>query len=840
MNFYTNAFRKGDSIYVRKVENGKRVVDCVDYKPTLFVTPKSNKSTEWKDFYGNPIEPMIAGSMSDAKQFVEKYDSVSGFNIYGGDIQFVYQYLNSTYPNEINYDFSKIATYTIDIETATENGFPNVKTANEEVLLISIKNLTTDVIDVFALKHYEADKENVIVHNCRDEKDLLQQFVWFMSENPPDIITGWNIEAFDIPYLVNRIVNVLGKKEALKLSPWKSLRESEKTTKYGKTIQMFSIGGIDVLDYINLYRKFTYVTRESYKLDHIAYVELGEKKLDYSEHDSFKAFYTNDWKKFVDYNIRDVELVHNLEKKLKLIELSTTLAYMAKTNYEDVFSPVRLWDSIIHNYLWNHKICIPNKLSSNKDAPYEGAYVKDPIPGMHNWVVSFDATSLYPSIIQAFNISPETLVEVDGTREVPIEWYLKGQQEIPDDGNSHCINGATFTKEKEGVFVSTIDFYMALRKKTKNEMLAKKQQAQELKEAKKDKSKEYKALKNEIAYLDVKQLAVKILLNSLYGASGTQYFRYYNVDIARAITLNGQFIIRSVGESIDRELNKKFKTNDYVYNIYSDTDSVYVKLQPVVEKYLNDKSTEEIVKHLDRVCEDIIRPVIDNACENLQVYLNSYRKSISFKRECIADKGIWTAKKRYILNVHNSEGVQYAKPELKIMGLEMIKSSTPEVVREKLTDSIDIILNGTETQMRNFVQEFRTEFDTFTADQIAFPRSANSLLEYSGSPIYKKATPIQVKGALIHNHLIKKMKLQNKYNLISDGDKIKFVYLLKSNPTREEVIGFSDTLPKEFNLDRYVDYDTMFEKTFLDPLNTILNHIGWNISSRSTLEDFFS
>ena len=834
MNFYTNVFRKGDSILIRKIENGKRVYDCVDYQPTLFVTPKKQTVTEWKDFYGNSIEPMKAGSISDCSEFIKKYEGVSGFHVYGGDIQPIYQFLNIEYPEEIKFDFNKIITYTIDIETATENGFPNVDTANEEVLLISVKNLTENSVDVFTSRFYENSSVNV--HVCNDEKSLLQNFIWFIAENYPDIITGWNIEAFDIPYLVNRITNVLSRKEALKLSPHKNIREHQKKTKYGKTIQTYSIGGIAILDYINLYRKFTYVTRESYKLDHIAYVELGEKKLDHSEYNSFKEFYTKDFRKFTDYNIRDVELVHNLEKKLKLIELATMIAYMAKINYEDVFSPVRVWDSIIHNYLWNDKICIPNKIESSKDAPYEGAYVKDPITGFHNWIVSFDATSLYPSIMQTWNISPETLVKVDAEQEFPIESFLKGDVEIPDDGLAHCVNGAMFTKEKQGVFVSTIDFYMALRKKTKKEMLEKEQEVQNVK---KD-TKQYRELKNEIAYLDVKQLAVKILLNSLYGASGTPYFRYYNIDIARAITLNGQLIIRSVGEAIDRELNKKFKTNDYAYNIYSDTDSTYIRLQPIVDKYLSTQSTDKIVQSLDHMCEDIIRPIINDACNNLQEYLNSYRKNISFKREAIADKGIFTGKKHYILNVHNSEGVQYAKPKMKILGMEMVKSSTPEVVREKLKESIPIILKGSESELRTFVQNFRSQFDSFSAHQIAFPRSANELVKYKGSPIYTKGTPVQVKAALIYNHLVKKLKLEQKYTLMEDGDKLKFAYVLKSNPTREEVIGFNDSLPKEFGLDAYIDYDVMFEKTFLDPLNSIIEHIGWKVSSRSTLEDFFS
>lgn len=291
MNFYTNVFRKGDKLYVRKIENGRREVDTVDYRPTLFVSPKKNVNTEWRDFYGNPIEPIQPGTISETKDFAEKYKDVSGFHVYGSDFQEIYQYANIEYPGEINHDFNKIVTYTIDIETATENGFPNTKTANEEILLISVKCLTTDKITVFTAREYSTDKENVEVVVCYDEKRLLQQFIWFISENPPDIITGWNIEAFDIPYIVNRITNVLDRKEALKLSPWKSIRESEKKTKYGKTIQQFSIGGIAILDYINLYRKFTYSNRESYKLDHIAYVELGENKLDHSEYDSFKDFY---------------------------------------------------------------------------------------------------------------------------------------------------------------------------------------------------------------------------------------------------------------------------------------------------------------------------------------------------------------------------------------------------------------------------------------------------------------------------------------------------------------------------------------------------------------------
>lgn len=346
-------------------------------------------------------------------------------------------------------------------------------------------------------------------------------------------------------------------------------------------------------------------------------------------------------------------------------------------------------------------------------------------------------------------------------------------------------------------------------------------------------------LQKQISTSNNKQMAYKIALNSLYGASGSPYFRYFDLQLARAITLTGQYIIRAVDRGINREINKSMKTDDYVYCFYCDTDSVYVRLEPIIEKYCQGKSDTEVISIMDDFCEKQLQPMITKICTDMQDYIGAHRNNIAFKREVLADKGIWTAKKRYILNVHNSEGVQYAKPKIKVMGLEMVKSSTPAVIRDKLRDSIEVILKGNQADLQNYIMEFRKEFDKLPVEEIAFPRGVNGMKQYAGSPIYSKGTPIHVRGALLFNHYTKKMGLDKKYQPIRDGDKIRFVYVRKPNKFQEDVIAFSQELPPEFELHSYIDYDKMFEKVFTDAIQIIISSLGWSTSEQSSLESFF-
>jgi DNA polymerase elongation subunit (family B) len=338
-------------------------------------------------------------------------------------------------------------------------------------------------------------------------------------------------------------------------------------------------------------------------------------------------------------------------------------------------------------------------------------------------------------------------------------------------------------------------------------------------------------------------MAKKISLNSAYGAIGNQYFRYYKLANAEAITLSGQVSIRWIEGKMNSYLNKILKTNDVDYVIASDTDSIYLNMGPLVECVFKsrEKTTESIVSFLDKVCEMELEKYIEGSYQELADYVNAYDQKMQMKRENIADRGIWTAKKRYILNVWNSEGVAYSEPKLKIMGIEAVKSSTPAPCRKMIKDALKIMMNGSEDDVIDFIDKCREQFRSLRPEDIAFPRTASDVQKYhSSSEIYSKGTPIHVRGALLFNHYIKQNKLTNKYSLIANGEKIKFVYLKKPNTIQENIISFIQDFPKELGLDKYVDHDLQFEKAFLEPLKSILDAIGWNVEKTVNLESFFA
>jgi len=577
---------------------------------------------------------------------------------------------------------------------------------------------------------------------------------------------------------------------------------------------------------------------ENYKLDTVAKEELGKEKLKFP-YNSFKEFYTNDWELFVDYNIVDVELVDQLEDKMRIINLILTMAYDAKCNYTDIFSSVRTWDCILYNKLLKENIIVhnPPTVDLESDRQIMGAFVKEPKPSQYDWVVSFDATSLYPSIIMTWNMSPETLVNgqkylADDERSIQrlIDKEFNTQN-IHDEEMTMTANGQCFRKDKKGIFPELIEFYFSERQKAKKLMI----EAQSKYEETKDKK--YLGL---ISSLNSKQMAAKILMNSLYGAMGNVYFRYYDIRIAEGITMTGQLIIRSVAKKLNNFINSECKTKDIDYSFYSDTDSTYITLGNLDKETLKTETRLQTVDRLDNYCTTSIEPVINECCEDLSEYLNVYTPKISFKREVIADRGIWIAKKRYALNVYNAEGVTYDPPKLKILGMEIVRSSTPAPVRVALKEAVSIALTKDEATLKAYVQDLEEKWHKLNPEDIAFPRGINGLKEYSdSSSIFRKGTPIHVRGALIYNHLIASKGLEKKYQPIQEGDKIKFLYLRQPNPLGTHVITFNNGVPPEFNLHDYIDYDTMFEKSFLEPLNSLLSCIGWQVKEQATLEGLF-
>jgi DNA polymerase elongation subunit (family B) len=829
MKFYTSVQQVGDNILYRGFDQGRRVQFKESFSPTLFVAcPGESK---YKTLEGNNVKPMKFAGPRDAREFMKKYESVQNFDVYGYE-RFVYQYISDQHPNEVDYDFKKLEIYTIDIEVASENGFPDVQSAAEEVLCITMKNLNSKRVDVWATREFNVP-EGVNVHYQWDESTMLKDFVSFWAENTPDIVTGWNCYLYDIPYLCRRMDRIIGEKWVKSLSPWEKVTEREIVI-MGRTNLAYDIMGVSCLDYLDLYKKFTYTNQESYRLDHIAFVELGQRKLDHSEYDTFREFYTNGWQKFVEYNIFDVELVDRLEDKMKLIELAVTMAYDAKVNFEDVYSQVRMWDTLIFNFLKKDNIVVPQKKGSKKDDKYAGAFVKEPKPGLYNWVVSFDLNSLYPHLIMQYNISPETLLP---TRHpyATVDRLLNQELDLSTlDGETVCANGAMYTTAYQGFLPKMMQRIYDDRTIYKKKMLAAKQEYEKNPSEK---------LEKDIAKFNNIQMARKIQLNSAYGAIGNQYFRYYNLQNAEAITLSGQFSIRWIEMKMNQYLNKILKTENTDYVIAADTDSIYLNLGPLVDGVFKgrEKTTESIVSFLDKVCKVELEKYIESSYQELAKYVNAFDQKMFMKRETIADKGIWTAKKRYILNAWDIEGVRYTEPKLKIMGIEAVKSSTPAPCRQKIKDALKVIMTKTNDDLIEFIEEFRNEFKKMSPVEIAFPRGVNNLGKFSSTAtIYGKGTPIHVRGSLLYNYYIRKHKLTNKYPIIQEGEKIKFIFLRTPNKINENIISFIQEFPKELGLDKYIDHDLQFEKSFLEPLKTILDTIGWKTEKINTLEFLFS
>tara|TARA_Y100000004_G_scaffold74121_1_gene83266 strand:- start:86 stop:2548 length:2463 start_codon:yes stop_codon:yes gene_type:complete len=814
-SFYTSVNRYGNKILYRGYDTeGKPDLRKIRYQPTMYVESKEPTS-EWHGLDGTPVSPVPLSSMRECKDFVTQYGGMDNYKIFG-NTRHIHGCIQQLYPNTIPADTSLINIAYFDIETAYSDGFPHPSEALEEVLAITIKSSRNNKYIVFGTKKYEPKQSDlgleIEYHQFITEKMMLSAFLnwWKEPYNMPDVITGWNSRFFDIPYIVNRMARILGEEETRHLSPW-GMIDQRKIGIRGREQITFEIVGVQSLDYMDLFKKFayTYGNQESYSLNHISSVVLDEKKLDYSDVGDLMQLYENDFQRFIDYNIKDVELVSRMDEKLGLIDLVMTMAYMAGVNYSDTLGTTAIWDSIIFRELMRKKIVVPQP-KEHKKAAFVGGYVKDPHVGMHDWVMSFDLNSLYPNIIIQYNMSPETLIR------------------LPDAKGAKAANGATFRTDKKGIIPEIVEKMYETRVTVKKEMLDVKQQIE--KEGKSD------SLIRKATILENKQMATKILLNSLYGAMGNRYFRYFDLQVAEGVTTTGQKVIQHGEDAVNKYLQKVMEdSKDRV--IAMDTDSLYVGVGDIVDKFCKDKP----IDFLNKFAKEAIEPVLEKAYTKFAEDTNAFTNRMVMSREVIADRGIWTAKKRYILNVFDNEGVRYAKPKLKVMGIEAVKSSTPMICRDAMKEMFKIIVQGDEKKTQTAISEFRKAFNDMPPRDIAFPRGVSNISDYADKiHIYSKGTPIHSRGSLLYNYYIKKYGLDRKYRYVNNGDKIKFIYLRKNNPIKQNVISFpDDRLPVELGLHDYIDRELQFQKTFLDPLDIILKSINWSAEPISSLEDFF-
>jgi DNA polymerase elongation subunit (family B) len=843
MSFYTNVQSIGGNILYRGIQNGKRVKTKVEYTPSLFIPSK--KITHLTNLDGDYLDEKKFQNIKAARDYIKQFEGVSGASKIYGQTRFEYAFIADQHKGMVDYDFDKIAIAIIDIEVGSENGFPDPYQANEPITALAIRKLNGG-ITVYGCGEYEVQGDEVYIR-CKDEYNLCKTFLNHFKDNYPDIITGWNTKFFDIPYLINRFKKILGEDEAKKLSPWNYITERNAYVNNRQMID-YTLVGISSLDYIELYKWYAPggKSQESYRLDNIAQVELGEGKIAYDEYDNLHTLYRLNYQKFIEYNIKDVELIVKLEDKLKLLELAVTLAYDTKSNYEDVFAQTRMWDALTHAYLREKDIIVPPRVVKDKDSAFEGAYVKEPQVGLHDWVASFDLNSLYPHLMMQYNISPETLIEPENytdemrnilSQGVSVDKLLKKQIDTSKlEGATLTPNGQFFRTDFQGFLPKMMEEMYTDRSKFKKLMLKAKQEY----ENETDDSKKYEIEKRIAKYNNI-QLAKKVSLNSAYGALGSQYFRFYDLRMALGVTTAGQLSIRWIENKLNQYMNKIVETEGQDYVIASDTDSIYLKLGPLIDKFYKDKETQKTIDFMDKICEEKIQPFIDKSYKELAEYVHAYQQKMEMKREGLSNKGIWTAKKRYILNVYNNEGVAYKEPDLKVMGLEMVKSSTPSAIREKMKEIIRLMVSGTQDDIHRFIDDFRKEFKKLPVEEISFPRGLNGLNTYSdAATLYKKGTPIHVKGAILYNHNLKQKNLTKKYPLIQEGEKVKFTYLKMPNPFKDTVISYPSRLPKEFELQQYIDYDMQFEKSFLEPIKIILDCMGWKTEKVNSIEDFFS
>jgi len=844
-SFYTSVERYGKNILWRGYENGKRFSYRVPFKPTLYLhTPK--KGGDFKSLIGGKsLHPQKFGEMREAKNFIEEYKGVAGFEVFGST-NFVTQFIQEHYPEEVRFNIADVNIVSFDIEVDIRDGFADIEQANNEITSIAYKSSKSKKYFLLGRKDYDKtktitgiDPDNIVFAKFDTEAQLLQGFIKLWTADYPDIVTGWNVEYFDIQYIVTRIIRLLGEESAKKLSPWKSIDQKRREV-FGKVQATYKISGMSVIDYMDAFKKFGYKygPQESYKLDHIAHVILGEKKLDYSEYGSLTALYDENPQLYLDYNLKDTHLIQRMEEETSLLALVMTVAYGGGVNYNDAFGTVGIWESTIYRRLIADKVVPPVKDSpGQRMGELVGGYVKDPKPGMYPWVVSFDLNSLYPHLMLQYNMSPETYLPNE--REVVTQdMVLNGEFKNTNTNMSVAANGVCFRNDEVGIIPSIIDEYYNNRSVIKKQMIAVEQQF----EVETDPV-EKKRLKREMNQLHNSQMSIKIAMNSLYGATANIYFLYYINEMAEAITTSGQLSIRYAQKSVNDYLNKILNTKDKDYIVYIDTDSIYVNFGPFIKEVFGtvDIDRKQGEEFLDKVCSTKIEQIIEQGYEKLANDMGAYRNAMVMKREKITDRSIFIAKKRYILNALNSEGVHYEEPKVSVTGLESVRSSTPEICREKMKQIFKVILSGDETETQQFIAKFRDEFRSLPPEDIAKTSGTDNINKYmSKETLYRKGCPMHVRGCILYNHFLTQKKLDKKYEKVQSGDKIKFIYLKVPNPIRENMISFPGVLPKELGLDKYIDYDTQFDKVFLGPVENIIEPLGWKSEKVNTIEDFFT
>ncbi|WP_298751946.1 DNA polymerase domain-containing protein [uncultured Arcobacter sp.] len=815
--FYTNICVHDGKVYHTGFINGRRFRKHHEFNPTCWIHDPSEQY-DWKTIHDESVQPINFESISEYRKYMFKNKNM--FPIYG-DIKIETQAISHYYKKEIDFDYSLMKVFFIDIETPSNQGFPQPIYSPVPIRSIVVKDKFAKKFHVFGDAVYSGKfdevKDEIVYYHCDDEYDLLLKFVHFMEVEKPDCLVAWNGIQFDYPYIIERCNKIIGKDNTSLLSPLREVRCHWSVDDKENDIAKPYIKGITLLDLMEIFSKYSRTKTENRRLDTVATAVIGEGKFEYEE-DNLWDLFINDYETAINYNIIDVERMDNIDDIEGLLELHYSLSFMAKCSIDDAMGSINLWDAFIYNRLKTDKKVIPPKSEHDKHR-YAGAYVHEPKQGLYKWFLSFDLNSLYPHCIMQWNISPETLIDamIENVRMDAIdERFLNKEIDVKDE--ILAGNGQYFRKDKKGILPMIMEEVYALRKAIKKESLALKQR---VKDGEKHLEPERKAKAN-------KELALKIMINSFYGCTGNNYFRYYDLRQATGITLSAQLAIKCAMKS-----TTEFFQDKYGYDplIYVDTDSIYLNVEPIVEKIKSKKPNikdSEIVDFLDKFAQERVEPVLEAGYNDLKEYLNCNDNKMVMKREKIGSAGIWLGKKRYSTMVHDEEGVRFPTPEISNTGVEIKRKDTPKKVKPYLEKILELLLEGkTENDIQEYVAKVKEDYMKMSIEDIAQPITVKNIRKYQTGDGWASGTPHHVKASIVYNNYITKNGYTN-LNLIQDEDSIKLVFLKKPNPTFEEKIAFIKKFPCK-ELEKYVDYDEVFDKSFMHVVKSICGKLGMKI-----------
>lgn len=821
-----------ESVFLRTwSECGQRIDTEFPFFPYLFLEREG--ATDAVSIFKTALHKKSFKNSIERRRFVESTSNTRIFHNLAPEQQFLIEtYKDINHKPEFSQFPLKIFLLDIEVDTSEDSSFPTPERAAVPINLITIYDTLTKTTHTWGLKNsYVSSNSDCVYHRCKDERDLILQFVDFWKTDYPDVASGWNSSGFDFPYMMNRFMKMFGDDFINQLSPVGNVRSRKVFTDMGKETVIWSIGGVSLIDYMDLYKTFSAGEKESFSLNYISELELGEGKIAYNAV-SLSELAQTDWKLFVDYNIQDVHLLVKLEEKLKFLEIARMLSYKGCTNFEAALGKVAIVTGAVSIQAAKQGYIIPTFPNKHERESYEGGFVRDPEKGMQKSIVSFDVNSLYPNTIITLNISPETKLgkvikgDIHHDSEISLRLLNGKIHVLPTNKFKEFLikekvalsqAGVLYSQKTKGVIPNLIDQIYSERVATKADLTKLK------KSGKRDKESSLK-----MTYYDTLQYTLKILLNSIYGTFANKHSSLMDIDNAMSITMTGQSVARAGGFILDEFVKTKYGINKTITK-YGDTDSVYISIEsilndlqlPLAENGKVTPQVHNIVDELDR-------------CVNTEI-LNWARKELFsldpryvFKREIISDVGIFLQKKRYILHVLDEEGVSVDK--FKYTGIELVRSTTPKKVKEFIENIIKTSLLTQDVKKANDV--YRTSYDNFCKldpNDIAARTSINNLERYSeGSSLYKykKGTPSHVKGAIAYNILIKEHKIDDKFEAIQSAQKVKKLYCAK-NKYGLDAISYVSTLPKEFGIT--VDWDKMFAKLVTQPTERLYEAIGWNL-----------